>query len=291
LKTDDSDTSARRQLIRAAKQREREQGRRGLRRLPPRPRRPEGIRREYRSDIRRLVKRQGEEINRILKPELESFLVEAGTRGDAEYSDSWSDRVGEIMEAVRSNLSNDVQGLEERLPEYANRITEHTDEDVKRQLRAVVGVSPTLTRSIDDKVDSWVATNSSLIRTLNEEQIGEVERIVQREVRRGSSVREITRKINKQVNNGNYRAERIARTESGQLYAQISRERNRELGISKFEWVTARDERVRDQHDAWGGHKFEWDNPPDGVRPGEPINCRCSARSDVDGLLDELEAE
>jgi len=291
LKADDSDTSARRQLIRAAKQRMQEKGRQGLRRRPPMPRRPEGIRQEYLADIRKLVKRQGEEINRLLKPQLESLLAEAGTRGDAEHSDSWSDRIAEIMQAVRSNLSSDVQGLEERLPEYANRITEHTDEEVKRQLRAVVGVSPTLTRSIDDKVDSWVATNSSLIRTLNHEQIGEVERIVQREVRRGSTVREITRKINAKVNNGNYRAERIARTESGQLYAQISRERNRELGIRKFEWVTARDERVRDEHEARAGRTYEWDNPPDGERPGEPINCRCSSRSSVDDLLNELEAE
>lgn len=268
-----------------------EQGRRGLRRVPPQPQRPEGIRREYRARIRDLVKRQREEINQLIKPELGAFLTEAGTRGDATRTDeTWVERIQELVAAVRGNLEEDTRKLEEQLPDFARRIGEHTDEDLKRQLRAVVGVTPTLTQSVDDKIDSWVATNSSLIRTLNDEQIGEVERIVQREVRRGSSVREIRQKINARVNNGNWRAERIARTESGQLYAQISRERNRELGIRRFEWVTARDERVRDEHESRGGKMYEWGNPPDGERPGEPINCRCSSRAAVDELLDELEA-
>lgn len=77
------------------------------------------------------------------------------------------------------------------------------------------------------------------------------------------------------------RAALIARDQTSKLNAAFNGVRQKELGIEKFEWQTADDERVRDTHADLDGQVFRWDAPPtvDGetATPGTPINCRCVA--------------
>ncbi len=42
-------------------------------------------------------------------------------------------------------------------------------------------------------------------------------------------------------------------------------------------WRTAGDGKVRDRHADNNGKTFSWDNPPNGIHPGEDYNCRCWA--------------
>jgi SPP1 gp7 family putative phage head morphogenesis protein len=288
-RADDKKTPAREQLIRAAKQRMADKGRRGLMRKPPRPRRPEGIRRKYRARLRDLVRAIEREIQDKVKPNIKGLLEEAGTRDDGIRADGWPQRVAEMMAATRPAIDRELDSLEEQIPELAKELEQFSEDDLSRQLRAVMGVSPTFTKPIDDKIDSWIASNSRLIRTLTDDLVSDVEGILQREVRRGTNIRDITRMINKQTGNGHFRAERIARTECGQLYSQITKTRNEEIGITKFEWITSTDERVRDSHEARHGKIYDYDNPPDGELPGDAINCRCSQRAATEELLREIE--
>jgi len=48
------------------------------------------------------------------------------------------------------------------------------------------------------------------------------------------------------------------------------------MGVEKFIWRTANDERVRPEHSARDGNTYTWANAPEGG-PGAPINCRCFA--------------
>ena len=85
----------------------------------------------------------------------------------------------------------------------------------------------------------------------------------------------------------------LARQESSLLLAEYTKTQYLDLGITKYKWLTARDERVRDypkNNGSGGNHKdldgliFSFSDPPitnlltgDRHNPGEAFNCRCVA--------------
>jgi SPP1 gp7 family putative phage head morphogenesis protein len=73
----------------------------------------------------------------------------------------------------------------------------------------------------------------------------------------------------------------IARDQTSKMNASFNQARQTSVGIEKYEWQTAGDERVRESHAELDGQVFSWDDPPevDGepANPGEPVNCRCVA--------------
>jgi len=147
----------------------------------------------------------------------------------------------------------------------------------------------------DDEVrgilNAWKRENGAFITRMADESVQEMMDEASRAVRSGRTNKEVRDGLRKRFGVTDRRAQRIARTEISQLNAQITRERQRELGVTHFVWITAGDERVRDRHEEWGGREFEWGNPPEGIMPGDEVNCRCSARASVDRLLNEMESD
>lgn len=78
----------------------------------------------------------------------------------------------------------------------------------------------------------------------------------------------------------------------GELNAMLSKFLQIDAGITKYQWRTMQDGRVRECHQTFDGKVFRWDDPPEiwyptkhGVvytgrlcHPGEDYNCRCIAR-------------
>ncbi|MFH4293788.1 minor capsid protein, partial [Acinetobacter baumannii] len=74
-----------------------------------------------------------------------------------------------------------------------------------------------------------------------------------------------------------YRARLIASDQMGKINGQINQARQLSMGVETYTWQTAKDERVRPDHQYKQGKTFRWDSPPDGGHPGQPIRCRCTA--------------
>lgn len=292
MRADDRDTDARRDLIQRARARMEEQGRRGLRRRPPRPRRPEQEIRNYRDALRDIRRAMERHIRDEVFPAIDGLLREAGTRDDEVRLDDWSARIADLFAATRGAVGPVDEEATRRMETLGDAVTERATDEQIRQVRAVLGVAPNFYDQpiIDGMLNDWKRRNGAFITQFSNDEIDAAQAVVSRGVRSGTATRDIQKELRRRFNITNNRAERIARTEISQLNAQITRERQRELGVEKFTWITAQDERVRDQHQAWSGLEFEWDNPPDGVLPGEPINCRCSSVMSVDALLEDLEA-
>lgn len=86
------------------------------------------------------------------------------------------------------------------------------------------------------------------------------------------------------------RAKLIARDQTSKMNGAFNEARQTSIGIEKYEWQTAGDERVRETHAENDGKVFSWDDPPEATgNPGDDINCRCVAIPFFD--LDELEDE
>ena len=285
--------AARRELLERARQRQQEQGRRGLRRTPPRPRRPEQQIRQYRAALRDVARALESEVRERVFPEIESILQESGTRDDGVRADDWGDRLADLFAASRAAIGAQIEEAERRMESLGDETAERATDEQVRAIRATMGVRPSFYD--DDEVrgilNAWKRENGAFITRMADESVQEMMDEASRAVRSGRTNKEVRDGLRKRFGVTDRRARMIARTEISQLNAQITRERQRELGVTHFVWITASDERVRDEHEDREGNEYPWGDPPDGEMPGEPVNCRCSARASVDRLLNELESD
>lgn len=84
------------------------------------------------------------------------------------------------------------------------------------------------------------------------------------------------------------RAKLIARDQTSKMNSAFNQVRQTALGLKRYRWRTAGDERVRDSHAENDGKTFSWDDPPEETgHPGEDVNCRCIAEPIFD--LDDIE--
>ena len=88
------------------------------------------------------------------------------------------------------------------------------------------------------------------------------------------------------------KARTIARTEVGKLNADMTKSKNLMMGIDSYEWRTAGDERVRDDHDICDGVIYKYGQQTDsntGAEPAQDVNCRCVAISIItDDVLGQI---
>jgi SPP1 gp7 family putative phage head morphogenesis protein len=113
-------------------------------------------------------------------------------------------------------------------------------------------------------------------------------------------------KIDASINTS--RANLIARDQIGKLNGQVTQARMEAVGLEMYIWSTSGDERVRDSHAELEGKLCQWDDPSlyseDGgktwksrpaswcqLHPGEDIQCRCTALSYWDELVNEVDTE
>ena len=71
----------------------------------------------------------------------------------------------------------------------------------------------------------------------------------------------------------------ICHDQSAKHITALNRDRQTAAGILNCIWETQKDDRVREAHRILQGQSFSWQEGIEGVRPGEPFNCRCYGRA------------
>ena len=139
------------------------------------------------------------------------------------------------------------------------------------------------------EIEAFTAENVSLIQGVTSEQISDIEQAVQRLVRRGASATEIRNEIQSIMESTRARAKLIGRDQTAKFNGRLTELRQKQLGVEKYKWRTADDERVRSSHAALDDTTQRWDSPPVTVtsgkragernHPGQDIQCRCIAEA------------
>lgn len=262
------------------------------RRMPPqlKLRRHE---RAHAARIRVLIAPYKELVEQELLPLIDVIVSESKVRVDDPV-----DIIERVFEGIRVRLATVF--TDESIARSTQDTAQAIDADGRglfnRQFQTVFEVDPVAAEPwLQQEVNSFVAENASLIKTLPEESLADIQQMVFRDARRGLSPQQIRANIKEQFETTEARAQLIARDQVSKFNGRLSELRQTQAGITRYEWQTAEDGRVRDEHRNLNGTIQEWDKPPVTVtsgkragetnHPGQDIQCRCQAIPVVDDLL------
>jgi len=168
------------------------------------------------------------------------------------------------LEKIISNMNMHV------IKELENQ-TKTIPKKEKKQIPAIqVELSKNLSKTFIDE-------NVSLIKSLDKRFFDDIEQVVSESVKIGRSTEVTAKLLQERYQVSKSRAKLIARDQISKLNGLITQEKQQDLGIKKYEWATAGDERVRATHRRNDGKTFSWSKPPATGHPGQDIQCRCVA--------------
>jgi SPP1 gp7 family putative phage head morphogenesis protein len=164
---------------------------------------------------------------------------------------------------------------EKILKTVADRTAQQSKKDFKR-----LGIDVKKEPDLGALTEKWRAGNVSRIKSVSEEQLDKVEKILRDGF--GRRAESIADDLEDQiVGVTRSRLEFIARDQTLTLHSQIAHHRMRACGIKKAIWTSSGDERVRPSHDEADGEEYPIDVglevDDEMTFPGEPPNCRCTA--------------
>jgi SPP1 gp7 family putative phage head morphogenesis protein len=143
-----------------------------------------------------------------------------------------------------------------------------------------VDISGVLTNegAIRTAVREATEANVALIRSIPEQYLQKLSDNFFENLVDGVDVQDLVSVISHVADVTDSRAKLIARDQTSKMNSSFNRVRQTDLGIERYQWQTAGDERVRETHADNDGKIFSWDDPPEETgNPGDDINCRCVA--------------
>lgn len=153
-------------------------------------------------------------------------------------------------------------------------------------------------------IESWSKEAVRLVQKMTDDERQRIASIISNEFRLGGDITSAQKQIRQALNVSKKRAELIAQNEIGNLYGQLEKRNQENIGIRYYEWDTRLDERVRPSHKVMQGKLCRWDDPTvykdsyddtewkprsaiGGVQlhPSMDIRCRCHAGAviEIDG--------
>lgn len=146
---------------------------------------------------------------------------------------------------------------------------------------------------IGNTIDAAVLRNVSLVRGLSQDVARRLSAKLLDALTRGLNNRELEKIITAEFGIARRRAKLIARDQAASFNGDLNRIRQQAMGVTEYVWSTSLDERVRGNPEGrypnvrpshWDreGKTFKWSSPPSDGHPGQPINCRCTARAVIE---------
>lgn len=137
---------------------------------------------------------------------------------------------------------------------------------------------------LGDYLDAAALRNSSLIRGMADDLLKRVAQETTTALIGGESAAQLQKRLKRQLEIADSRARLIARDQTSKLTSDLNRRRHEEAGVDSYVWRTSQDERVRPRHARLEGTKYRYGEPTgaeEGLPPGQPIQCRCTAQGVV----------
>lgn len=250
-------------------------------------------------------------VRKHLVPKLKALAIEAGHRTDGvsqvsptfpNFSQPRADAFGDSLKAIIHQIEveygrvlTEAEALD-IARRMAARVNGFNAQAEARQFKALTNVElfaaggGAFTKPV---LDRFVSANVGLIESIPVEFLGQVQKTAAAALQSGTRAEDIEAKIiglidSKAVPNVEARAALIARDQIGKLNGQLAMARQQDLGIKRYIWRTALDDRVRESHAEKEGQMFAWDDPPEDTgHVGQDYSCRCYPEPVILDLLDD----
>lgn len=233
-------------------------------------------------------------LNELLKEHLPEIRDAARIEREAnQRHDDTTDLIAKVT-AVFDKMAAELErktsgfGLYDKVEAMAHLTRKLTIREWKRAVKATLGID-----LLDDyytgelyrkMMEEWVDENVGLIKTIPQESLGKMRRIVLEGYRKGETTTSIVKKIQLTYGVDRRHAQLLARDQIAKLNSNITQRQQRDAGVQEYIWSTSGDSRVREGHKRLNNKRFRWDDPPvvdtrTGRRchPGEDYQCRCVA--------------
>jgi SPP1 gp7 family putative phage head morphogenesis protein len=138
-------------------------------------------------------------------------------------------------------------------------------------------------------VQSAIAENVSLIKSIASEHLGKVEQLVMRSVADGRDVGALAKALQEQFGVTKRRAAFIARQQNASITSTFEKSRQMEIGITQATWRhSAGGKTPRPEHVHFDGKRYDVAKGAylEGVWtwPGKEINCRCYSTPVIESI-------
>jgi SPP1 gp7 family putative phage head morphogenesis protein len=187
----------------------------------------------------------------------------------------------------------DFDVLSKDLADYfAQDVQKQTDRALKAALKkGGISVNFKMTPAQNDILKATVQANVSLIKSIPQQYLKDVEGAVMRSVQTGRDIGALTKELQKKFGVTRKRAEFIAIDQNNKATSAFQNARQKELGITEAIWMHSHaGKEPRPTHVAMNGKRY---NVSDGmydsavkeyILPGQLPRCRCTGRSVVPGF-------
>lgn len=213
---------------------------------------------------------------------LEPVRVRTDADGDRNVEDLFDD--------VRDEVTGEPVQARVRLLAQSNaiRTSDNTRAELGKQIKRVANIDVLQPETgIADHIDAFVAHQMTLVKGLTEQTLARTHAKVLEGLRQGTRPEALAKQLKTEIGLSQTRATIIANDAIGKLHGELTQVRQTALGIKKYTWLTAGDEKVRPSHRALNHTVQEWAKPPV-VNPSTGLHahpgfdthyypCRCSA--------------
>jgi SPP1 gp7 family putative phage head morphogenesis protein len=246
----------------------------------------------YKAELLKLVRHITEVTKSELLPLLKSetfFLGDAARKLDL-LSGKFGKLDGVIKGGPSSAVAHKINLLSQRfgnIDATAKRLSRlavqrnlaATDKQLIAHIQKAIGVNiqPILSSDgVRDELRAAEAANIDLIKSIPKQYFEKLRTKLDQNFQVGGRWESLAEDVDAVGDVTESRAKLIARDQTSKMNGAFNKARQTSIGISKYTWRTAGDERVRPTHRANDGKTFPWNSPPSETgNPGEDINCRC----------------
>lgn len=213
------------------------------------------------------------------EPPRMATLVEMAS--DAPPSKKMQKRLNELTARWIERFSERAPAIAEK---YLKEQFKASDSAFRQALKdAGWSVEFTMTPVVRDAFEASLFENVSLIKSIPEQYMKQVEGIVMRSYTAGRDLATMTKELRALYPKASDRASLIARDQSNKANAVVNRARQMELGLTKAIWMHSHaGKHPRPSHVAANGKEYDIAQgcyiEGEYIQPGEKINCRCSSR-------------
>lgn len=180
------------------------------------------------------------------------------------------------MRAIAQMMANEASAMATRI--LTLEAERHT-EQFRATVKTAIGVDINAVvrqEDLGDYIRRAAARNTSLIKSLADDVVKQVEQTVIRNLLAGKPASELRKELTERFGVGLSRAKLIARDQTAKINSDLNRIRQEQAGVQRYDWSTSHDERVRPRHKALDGNRYEWGKATgaeQGLPPGQPIHC------------------